>query len=223
MNATLAPLDMHAVFRMLYVFAHMICLAAAGGFIVLGDYAIFGQKRQVNAELLGKAANFTLLALLGLWITGACIIWMDTHFDLNVLMTKPKLLAKLTVAIALSANGVLLHFVAFPRLASPKVNSPSSATIPAILGAVSLTSWMYAAFIGEAKPLASFLGYQGFVELYGALLLAAITIALIFIRPRLAYQMTMSKGKAVGSSTAKSNKLDKGRVADWMFEDNSRA
>jgi len=191
MNSTLASLDFHAVTRMLLIFSHMICLAIAGGFILLGDYAIFGQKNKINTELLQKSAKSTLLVLVGLWITGSSIIWLDTQFDPAVLMTKDKLLAKLTVAIALSANGWLLHTLAFPSLTrnSHARDALSAATLPAVLGAVSLSSWIYAAFVGEAKAVADFLGYQGFMQLYLAFVVSAIAVSLVTIRPRLAQQM----------------------------------
>lgn len=198
MDTTFSALDMHAVTRMLLVFAHMICLAAAGGFILLGDYAIFGQKNKINTQLLQKSAQYTLFVLLGLWFTGGSIIWLDTQFSPALLMSQGKLLAKLNVAIALSANGWLLHTIAFPSLSrtTEQHNALRAATWPAILGAVSLSSWIYAAFLGEARPLSTYLGYQGFIGLYVAFVMVAIAVSFIAIRPRLAEQMSSNEANA---------------------------
>ena len=54
---------------------------------------------------------------------------------------------------------------------------------------MSATSWIYAAFVGIAKPLAEVFGYSGFIGLFALLLLGAISLALITVRPCLARRM----------------------------------
>ena len=107
-------LDSTAVARMGLILGHLLAFALAAVGIALGDLALF-RKRQVDADMLGHAKQVVKWALYALWATGLAVIWLDTRFDLAVLASKPKLLAKLTVAVALSANGWLLHRVVFQR------------------------------------------------------------------------------------------------------------
>ena len=162
------------------------CFGAAAA-IVLGDLAVF-LHRQVDRRLLRRASSWVVKALLVLWVTGLIIIGLDTGFDLAVLFTKGKLLAKFSVVALLTLNGLALHKWALPRLMAPTYEPERTARIPALLGAFSLASWLFAAFLGLAKPLAGLLGYAGFMQFYGSLLLA-LTVAWHWGRPRLARQL----------------------------------
>jgi hypothetical protein len=73
-------------------------------------------------KMLGKAASVATLALVVLWITGLAVIGMDTGFDTELLATKPKLLAKLSVVTVLTVNSLALHLLAFPRMAVPQAD-----------------------------------------------------------------------------------------------------
>jgi hypothetical protein len=46
-----------------------------------------------------------------------------------------------------------------------------------VIGGVSAASWMFAIFLGVGKPLATLLSLAQFLELYGAALVAGITVA----------------------------------------------
>ena len=181
-------LDLTAVARMGLILAHLLAFAAAFAAVAFGDFAIF-YRRRVNIELLTKAANGVTLALIALWITGLAVILLDTRLDLALLWGKPKLLAKLTVAVALSANGWLLHRVVFGRFTLPQDDPERAAVLPAIAGAISAASWVFAAFIGVGKPVAPLLGFGGFIALYLAVVSLAIFVSLTFIRPILAARM----------------------------------
>ena len=61
--------------------------------------------------------------------------------------------------------------------------------MPVIFGAISATSWLYAAFVGIAKPVAAMLGYAGFMGLFLGLTLASIGFAMLTVRPRLAARL----------------------------------
>jgi hypothetical protein len=95
------------------ILGHLLAFALAAVGIAFGDLAIF-RKRRVDTDMLATAQTVVKWSLYGLWATGLAVIWLDTKFDLAVLATKPKLLAKLSV-VALSANGWLLHRVVFNR------------------------------------------------------------------------------------------------------------
>ena len=170
------------------ILGHLLAFALAAVGIALGDLALF-RKRHVDGEMLGHAQQVVKWALYALWATGLAVIWLDTRFDLAVLATKPKLLAKLSVAVALSANGWLLHRVVFHRFTVGQDDPERAATLPAIAGAISASSWLFAAFVGVGKAVAPALGFTGFVVLYLAVVSLAIGVSLAFIRPILAARM----------------------------------
>lgn len=181
-------LDSTAVARMGLILAHLLAFALAAVGIALGDLALF-RKRHVDAEMLGHAKHVVKWSLYALWATGLAVIWLDTRFDLAVLATKAKLLAKLTVAVALSANGWLLHRFVFDRFTVGQDDPHGAATLPSIAGAISASSWLFAAFVGVGKAVAPALGFTGFIGLYLAVVSLAIGVSLAFIRPVLAARM----------------------------------
>lgn len=181
-------LDSTAVARMGLILGHLLAFALAAVGIAFGDLAIF-RKRRVDTDMLATAQAVVKWSLYGLWATGLAVIWLDTKFDLAVLATKPKLLAKLSVVVALSANGWLLHRVVFQRFTVAQNDPERAATLPAIAGAISASSWLFAAFVGVGKAVAPALGFTGFIVLYLAVVSLAIGVSLAFIRPILAARM----------------------------------
>ena len=181
-------IDPIAIARMLLIYVHVLAIAAAAAAVAFGDFAIFARQR-IDKTMLETASWFASIALAALWISGLTVIIMDIGFDLEQLAAKPKLLAKLTVVMVLTINSLALHWVAFPRFYLPQADALRAATLPAVFGAVSATSWIYAAFVGIAKPLAEVFGYSGFIGLFALLLLGAISLALITVRPCLARRM----------------------------------
>lgn len=174
--------------RLVALYVHVVACFGAAAAIVLGDLAVF-LHRQVDRRLLRRASRWVAKALGVLWVTGLIVIGIDTGFDLAVLLTKGKLLAKFSVVILLTLNGLALHKWALPRLMAPTYEPERTARIPALLGAFSLASWLFAAFLGLAKPLADMLGYAGFMQFYGLSLLLALAVAWHWGRPRLARQL----------------------------------
>ncbi len=181
-------LDSTAVARMGLILGHLLAFALAAVGIAFGDLAIF-RKRRVDTDMLATAQSVVKWSLYGLWATGLAVIWLDTKFDLAVLATKPKLLAKLSVVVALSANGWLLHRVGFNRFTVGQDDPERAATLPAIAGVISAASWLFAAFIGVGKAVAPLLGFGGFIVMYLAVVSLAIGVSLAFIRPILAARM----------------------------------
>ena len=183
--------DVAAVERMALLIGHLFCFAGSAAAMAFGDYAIFSGPR-INARLLGRAINVVTTSLAGLWLTGLGIIWLDTRFDPAELLNRPKLLAKLTVVSILTLNGLALHRLGFPRLHRHHGNPGHAAAVPAMLGAVSITTWICAACIGLGAPVAGMLGYRGFMLCYGIALGIGIAVSLNVVRPRLANQMLRS-------------------------------
>lgn len=175
------------VIRMFLVFAHLLALVAAGAAVAFGDYALLGQKR-IDVHLLHKSSHVVAFALLALYVTGAGIIWVDTHFDWAVLMAKPKILAKLSVVLMLTLNGVLLHVRVLPLLSKVYARSREASRVASLAtkaGAVSAASWGFALFLGVAKPLTPILGYAGFMALFATAVLGALIVASRLVFPQL--------------------------------------
>lgn len=183
-------LDMMAVTRMAVILAHIFAVITAGAAIAFGDYAIFG-GRSINTVLLHQAGRVVIIALGMLWLTGLMVIWLETGFEWSLLIAQPKLLAKLTVVSLLSLNGIALHHLAFNRLQTLQHQPTHNTKLLVILGAVSVVTWLYATFLGLAKPVTPLLGYAGFMGLYLLLLTAGITTALLLMGPRLANRLAL--------------------------------
>lgn len=177
-------IDILAIFRMALLFLHVLAVIAAGVGIALGDYAILS-LRGINTRLLFNAGQITSLALLFLWMTGLAIIWVDTRFEWSVLIATPKLLAKLTVVTLLSLNGVLLHQFVFKRLNETQSKTQYIAKVLTLSGTISIVSWIYAIFLGLAKPVAPLLGFSGFLGLYCLILSVGFCIAYFLFKPKL--------------------------------------
>lgn len=185
-------LDLTAVARMVLILAHLLAFAAASTAVAFGDFAIF-HRRRVNMELLTQAANGVTLALIALWITGSAVILLDTRLDLALLWDKPKLLAKLSIAGLLTINGIALHRWVFPLFRQPQDDPHRAALLPAVLGATSATTWLFAAFVGVGKAVTHALGYSGFMALYAASVVLGVVVSLSYVRPRLAAQLLPSE------------------------------
>lgn len=173
--------------RSLLIFLHLAAMIAAGISIAFGDYAIL-RHRPVNRDLMVKASRAVTWSLVALWITGLSIISLDMSTVALTLAKAPKLQAKLTVVLILTANGFLLHRYTLTALGGRKRPSEQQVRVAAILGAVSATSWGYAMFLGVAKAWAPILGATGFLLLYALGLAFGIAVSLRWVRPMLMRQ-----------------------------------
>ena len=132
-------------------------------------------------------------ALAVLWATGAALVVFETGIDLQALMARPKLVAKILVVCVLTLNGAALHRFAFPRLRAG--TEGARLALAFALGAVSTASWLGAAFIGAARRVAPLLGLFDFLVLYALLLAMAVSAALVLYatRPRLSLRLHSSR------------------------------
>jgi hypothetical protein len=162
----------HDLTRMLVVYTHVIACTIAIGFAFFADYRILkakGQMRNHDIEIVEQVSRFVAIALGALWVSGIGILLIDFgHLpSFNELMAKPKLAAKVTVVLVLTLNGLLLHNYALPRL--HRLNF-----LVALIGGVSASTWLVAAFLGVGKPLATLLTYNQFMALYVLALMAGM-------------------------------------------------
>ncbi len=178
-------IDVVEVLRMSLILVHVMAVVVAGVGIAFGDYAILVVRR-MNISLLFEASRIISVALSLLWMTGLSVIWIDTQFEWEVLANSPKMLAKLAVVSILTLNGVALHLVVFKRLQTPDSDTRRTALFLTLLGAISGVTWLYAVFVGLAKPVAPLLGLSGFLGFYFVALLLSIAVALVLIEPKVA-------------------------------------
>ena len=183
--------------RSLLIFMHLAAMIAAGISIAFGDYAIL-RHRPVNKHLLIKASRAVTWSLVGLWFTGLSIISLDMSTVALSLAKAPKLQAKLTVVLLLTANGFLLHRYTLRALGGRRLPTQEQVRLSAILGAVSATSWGYAMFLGVAKAWAPILGYAGFMGLYALGLLVGVYASLRWVRPILMQNSAAGATRATG-------------------------
>jgi hypothetical protein len=173
--------------RLIALYPHLLaCCVALGGIIVSDAKFVLskGQLKETDRIFLHELSKIVSLALLILWITGLSIIMIDfAHWpSWAELAAKPKLIAKLTVVTILTINGYLLHRMVLPTFTSTvQLSSIKTARLRTMfaLGAISGTSWLFAAFLGIAKPLTATLGLGGFLMIYAALLIGAVSTALL--------------------------------------------
>jgi len=125
-----------------------------------------------------------LLYLIVLWVTGIGVVYIDTLFDLDKIMTAQKLLTKFSCVGVLTLNAFVIHFFSFSKLTEETL-SKADMFIMSISGAISTSSWTFAGFLGIAKPLAKHLSLTDFLSLYG-LVVAVATAVAISITPIIA-------------------------------------
>lgn len=170
--------------RVSIVIAHLLAFAFALSTVLTADYALLRHGRAHMPDLM-KTHRTTKLSLMALIASGLVLTGMDTDFNLAVILAKPKLLAKFSVVALLVLNGLALDAFAFPLLrGGPKARSPWAAPLLCLLGAASFSAWMYATFLGVARPFALRLSYADFMGLFFLLLIGAAATSLLFMRQR---------------------------------------
>ena len=158
-------MEITVIARQALLYGHIIAFALALATIIKEDARLVRAMR-IDSASLHATAKLVKWLLVALWVTGIPMVMMDTGNDVGLLLDKPKILTKLIVVAALTLNGIVLHFVAFPMLTGKSQNPNKAATIAATLGAVSTASWLYASFVGVARIVTPYLSLHNFVILY---------------------------------------------------------
>lgn len=182
-------MDIEVAVRQLLVFSHLFLFAFAVVAVLKKDMDFLQGKPIDFNEMrtMGYKLGWTLFCL---WLTGAALIYMAVGTDLSALLSNGKLMAKISVVLVLTLNGVLLHLFAFPKLKNP---TPRAAEVCLFLGAISSVSWAFASFIGAARAVAPHFIYQDFMGLYLIALVASITVALLLMRKKMKVLLGLQK------------------------------
>lgn len=145
------------------VLAHVLALALGLGSALLADWIVlrklaFGTVGQKAAGQLVELSHAVCAGLALIWITGALLV-ADNALDAPASIMNQKIWAKLVVVTALTLNAVLLHRVVMPtvkrRVGQPLFETAFErlAIVSALTGAVSVVSWVFAAYLGVAREL----------------------------------------------------------------------
>lgn len=167
--------------RQLLLYSHILVFALAMAEVLHEDWRMLRTTR-LDIRGLAEAAQRIKWLLILLWATGIPLIGLSNGWDFAAVAENPKLLTKVIVASALTVNGVLLHYVAFPLLSGGARRVGLSAALASVLGSISTVSWLYAAFVGAARLIAPKMTMDLFLGIYALMLVGGITVALLFMR-----------------------------------------
>ncbi len=145
------------------VLGHILALALGLGSALLADWIVlrklaFGTVSQKAAQQLIDLSHAVCAGLALIWITGALLV-TDNALDAPASIMNQKLWAKLAVVTALTVNAVLLHRIVMPmvkrRVGQTLFGTPFDrlSMVSTLLGAVSVVSWVFSAYLGVAREL----------------------------------------------------------------------
>lgn len=148
--------------RLALVYIHLIACCVALGLICKSDWTMLRQLLRGDYDYRYRAAAMDDMqatvgaALSILWLSGSLVIMLDASIHGVGYFYNPKLQAKILVALAVTANGVLLHRQVLPawRAAGSLLQLSWAQYGWAIFSAaMSIVSWLYAAFLGAGQQL----------------------------------------------------------------------
>lgn len=172
------------VMKTLVVYAHLLAACVSIGILLMQDLALAKSRgKALSASAikdLTKSAEIMFVALVVLWITGLALVLLGYLENPQQYLMNEKLWAKFTVVSVLTLNGIVLHYFSFPRVTSQRglLGLPTVEQIlVTITGAISSTSWLFACYLGIARPWNYTVDYNFVMFIYAGLLIGAIIVA----------------------------------------------
>lgn len=170
--------------KTLIVYAHLLAACVAIGILLIQDLALAKSKgNPLSATAikdLTKSAEIMFIALVVLWISGLSLVLIGYLENPQQYLMNPKLWAKFTVVSVLTLNGIALHYFSFPRVTSRRglLGLPTFEQILVTLtGALSSVSWLFACYLGIARPWNYIVDYSFVMFIYSGLLVGAFIVA----------------------------------------------
>lgn len=170
--------------KTLIVYAHLLAACVAVGLLLIQDLALAktrgGRLSESAVRELTKAADIMFVALVLLWISGLALVLLGYLENPQQYLLNEKLWAKFTVVSVLTVNGIALHYFSFPRVISSRglLGQPSVDQVLVVLtGAVSSVSWLFACYLGIARPWNYTVDYSYVMFIYSGLLVCAFIVA----------------------------------------------
>lgn len=171
--------------KMLLVYVHLLATCIALGRVLLADHKLWSWRKealdQAKLEYLEETRKIATLALLALWGSGLLLVLQGYLLEGTAYLLNQKLWAKVAVVALLTLNGGLLHRVGFPLLQkAPFVLLPGSDRGRlALLGAFSMSGWLFAAFLGVARAWNHVMPCLHVMGVFTAFALLACAVALV--------------------------------------------
>ena len=170
--------------KTLIVYAHLLAACVAIGILLIQDLALAKSKGSPLSATaikdLTKSAEIMFIALIMLWISGLSLVLIGYLDNPEQYLMNEKLWAKFTVVSVLTLNGIALHYFSFPRVTSRKglLGLPTFEQILVTLtGALSSVSWLFACYLGIARPWNYTVDYSFVMFIYSGLLIGAFIVA----------------------------------------------
>ncbi len=165
--------------------AHLLALAAALGPALATDALLVrrGVFRPITAltiEMTRFLSKVVLVGLVAVWATGI-LLALEVYQGKPEFLTNEKFWVKVFIVGVLSLNGLIIHKVVLPLVASQQGHrlfdglEVSRRLALAAAGGVSFVSWMFPLLLGAAKELSYVTPASQLMEAYGAALIVAVT------------------------------------------------
>lgn len=171
----------------LLVYVHLMAACVAVGILLMQDLSLSktaGKRLSIGAvKELKAAAHIIMLALGVLWASGLVLVIWGAVKDPEYLLNQ-KLWAKVAVVVVLTVNGAVLHRFSFPRVVSSTGMiglGILEKTAVVMTGAVSTVSWLFACYLGVARPWNHAVEFDYVMLIYASLLLPACVFACLYI------------------------------------------
>jgi len=163
--------------KTLVVYVHLLAACVAVGSLLLQDIGLWlARARELTEreiEDLKKTIGVISIALILLWISGIALVAIGYISNPEIYLTNEKLWAKFAVVVILTVNGFILHRITFPKFKAGTVflSLPSSDSMTVVLtGSISTVTWLFACFLGIARPWNYTLDFGSIMALYAGIL-----------------------------------------------------
>lgn len=181
----------------LIVYAHLLAACVSIGVLLMQDLALWrSRNRPLTIPEIGtlrNTATVVFIALLALWITGIALVTVGAWANPEQYLWNQKLWAKFSVVVVLTLNGFFLHFYSFPKITGNKgvLQLPlNEQRWIGCSGALSTVSWLFACYLGIARPWNYTIDYSSIMFLYGGLICAAFIFAYEVMKMSRNYETT---------------------------------
>ena len=175
---------MALIMKTLIVYAHLLAACVAVGILLMQDLALAKTRGKALSTTaikdLTKSADIMFMALIVLWISGLALVLLGYLDNPAQYLMNEKLWAKFTVVAVLTLNGIALHYFSFPRVTCAKgllSISGIEQILVVLTGAVSSVSWLFACYLGIARPWNYTAEYSYVMLIYSGLITCAIIVA----------------------------------------------
>lgn len=166
------------------VYAHLLAACVSIGILLIQDLALAKSRGKALSSAavkdLIKAADIMFVALVVLWISGLSLVLLGYLEDPQRYLMNEKLWAKFTVVAVLTLNGIALHYYSFPRITCARgfLSIPGVEQIlVALTGAISSVSWLFACYLGIARPWNYTVDFSYIMFIYIGLITCAFIVA----------------------------------------------